>query len=167
MKHLASPVAGAGWALAHAVKDIDGKVALVGMGDGGYVIEKTSDIDEDTVVMHEAKGRVENVSGALDKIDEELGLFSNTSFGVRLLVIVSDFEIVMPTHDKLLAMAISDHQAKGGYTLLIDTSTYAEAHKYGATHLVQGSNAEGISQALVDGVLGIYGEVIKQHRAVA
>lgn len=168
MRPYADAVSGAGWALAHAVKDIDGKVALVGMGDTGYVIDESSKIKSERISVNSAVGMIENVVGSLDAIEEEIDLFSQT-LGVRLLVIVSDFDIVLRKHDTYLRAKITEHQMNGGHTLLVGIGvTHPEfLQHYGATHSVISGSKLPVQEAITQGVVDIYAEVIKTRREVA
>lgn len=171
MRPYSNAVSGAGWALAHAVKDIDGKVALVGMGDTGYVVDQSSRIKSDRVSVNKAVGIIENVVGALDTIEQEIDLFTPT-MGVRLLVIVSDFDIVLRKHDAYLRARISEHQMNGGHTLLVGVGLNSKASVkatdvYGATHTTESYGDFPVQDAITQGVVDIYAEVLKTRRDVA
>lgn len=168
MRSYANAVSGAGWALAHAVKDIDGKVALAGMGDTGYIVDQSSRIKSDRVSVNSAVGTIENVVGAMDVLQQEIDLFTPT-MGVRLLVIVSDFDIVLPKHNSYLRALISEHQINGGHTLLIGVGLTSGAQvkstgHYGATHAVNASPDLPVQDAITQGVVDIYAEVIKTRK---
>lgn len=171
MRPYSNAVSGAGWALAHAVKDIDGKVALVGMGDTGYVVDQSSRIKSDRVSVNKAVGMIENVVGALDTIEQEIDLFTPT-MGVRLLVIVSDFDIVLRKHDAYLRARISEHQMNGGHTLLVGVGLTPGARVqatdyYGATHTTESTRDFPVQDAITQGVVDIYAEVLRTRRDVA
>ena len=171
MRPYSNAVSGAGWALAHAVKDIDGKVALVGMGDTGYVVDQSSRIKSDRVSVNNPVGMIENVVGALDTIEQEIDLFTPT-MGVRLLVIVSDFDIVLRKHDAYLRARIAEHQMNGGHTLLVGVGLTPGARVqatdyYGATHTTEGTKDLPVQDAITQGVVDIYAEVLRTRRDVA
>jgi hypothetical protein len=121
--------------------------------------------------VNKAVGMIENVVGALDTIEQEIDLFTPT-MGVRLLVIVSDFDIVLRKHDAYLRARISEHQMNGGHTLLVGVGLTTGARVqatdyYGATHTTESAGDFPVQDAITQGVVDIYAEVLKTRRDVA
>jgi hypothetical protein len=93
MGHLAGPVASAAWIIASAAAQVRGQVAAVAFGHAVTPLAMPGQV-LDRVPVLAARDGEEAFTAAVKAIDGALGLSTGT--GVRLLVIASDGELVIP-----------------------------------------------------------------------
>lgn len=165
MHSVADQVAGAGWIVAHAVKEVNGEFVLVGMGDTGYVISDSTTLQETEVATTPSTGRWENVHEALQILRRRLKIGTRTD-AVSLVVVVSDFRLGnegLPRMRNFLAR----HHRNGGISLAVCVGEAIDkAQSVHATQLVVSATGEDIGQVIVDGVHDLYLAAVSRPEAV-
>jgi hypothetical protein len=165
MHSVADQVAGAGWIVAHAVKEVNGEFVLVGMGDTGYVISDSTTLQETEVATTPSTGRWENVHEAIQVLRRRLKIGTRTD-AVSLVVVVSDFRLGNEGLPRLRNF-LARHHRNGGISLAVCVGEAIDkAQSVHATQLVVSATGEDIGQVIVDGVHDLYLAAVSRPEAV-
>jgi hypothetical protein len=161
MSALADPVTSLGWALGGAVRDIDGKAAIAGMGSLGYMLDSTYTFRDDVVRSAHANGAIENFHQAWVELNRSIDL--ENAPGVKLLIVATDWEIVNGEQVAYAQYVLDEFRQSGGFVLSIGTYRDKPAIDSEFGHLI---DAHTTLENAAQGVIDIYSAIrLRKERA--
>ncbi len=156
MTALSETTTSLGWALAGAVRDVDGKVAVASMSSTGRLIEDSYSHKDQVVNHYPADGSFENFYEAWEAVTTAIDL--ENAPGVRLLIVATDWELVRESQSIYTEMALTRFRHKGGIVMSI--------HEAYNNHFDAHIDVSVKPDAAVQGVIDIYQSIRtrKEHR---